>query len=268
MKTPKISIIISYYKALGNLKLILLGLNRQSNNDFEVIISEDDINPETQSYLSSNSSKYKFPILHNYQNEDLGFRKNMMLNRAILTANTDMLVFIDGDCIPHKHFAKEYIKEKDSDQMLVGRRVMLGSKISGRIQREESLTPLNLFSLLLSDSTKVKDGIYSPSLPLTNTIRGLVGCNWGIKKKHLIAINGYDEDYITAGVGEDNDVEWRLELNGVTKKSMKNRAIVYHIYHKRSYTEDIILSNMAMWKNKQRLGDVICLNGIKKLDLK
>ena len=266
MVRPSISIIISYYKALGNLKLILKGLNGQSSLDFEVIISEDDTSQETINFLAENALKYRFPILHNYQNEDLVFRKNRMLNRVILTANADMLVFIYGDCIPHNHFAKEYIKEKYSDQMLVGRRVMLGPKISAAIQSEKSLEILNIFSLLTSDSSKIKDGIYSPYLTLTNTIRGLVGCNWGIKKTHLLAINGYDEDYITAGVGEDNDVEWRIEEKGVTKKSMKNRAIVYHIHHKRTYTEDIIYANMDVWKAKQKQGHIRCLNGIEKLN--
>ena len=266
MTNSSISIIISYYKALGNLKLILKSLNRQSNLNFEVIISEDDINQETKDYLVEHINDYRFPIHHIYQEEDLGFRKNMMLNRAILSANSEMLVFIDGDCIPHKHFAKEYIKQKDSNHMLVGRRVMLGSKISATIKEEESLEKLNMFSLLISDSNKIKDGIYSPYIPLTNTIRGLVGCNWGIKKKHLLAINGYDEDYITAGVGEDNDVEWRLEFIGVTKKSMKNKAIVYHIHHKRSYTQDVIFANMDIWKTKQKIGHIKCLNGIEKLN--
>ena len=198
---PSISIIISYYKALSNLKLILKGLNRQSVYDFEVIISEDDTNKETISFLNENRANYNFPILHNYQNEDQGFRKNMMLNKAIGSANAEMLVFIDGDCIPHKHFAKEYIREKESDSILVGRRVMLGSRISKTIQKEESLKKLNMISLLTSNSSKLKDGIYSPFIPLTSKVRGLVGCNWGIKKQHLIDINGYDEDYTSAGVG-------------------------------------------------------------------
>ena len=263
---PCITIIISYYKAIGNLQLILEALNQQSSSDFEVIISEDDTNQDTKEFLNKNKSEYNFPILHNYQIEDLGFRKNMMLNRAILSSNTEFLVFIDGDCIPHKHFVKEYIKEKDSECMLVGRRVMLGPKISAGIQDHKSLHDLKLFSILKSDSTKIKDAIYSPYLPLTIKIRGLVGCNWGIKKSHLLAINGYDEDYITAGVGEDNDIEWRLELNGVCKKSMKNKAIVYHLHHERSYTEDVIFANMDIWKEKQKIGLVRCLNGIEKLN--
>ena len=106
----EVTIIISYYKALDNLKLILKSFNNQSNNNFEIILSEDDYNEETISFLSKNKSLYKFSINHIYQKEDIGFRKNMMLNRSIVEAKTELLVFIDGDCIPHKHFVKEYIK--------------------------------------------------------------------------------------------------------------------------------------------------------------
>lgn len=260
-----ITIIISYYKAIDNLRLILKALNKQSDNDFEVIISEDDKNQKTIDYLAKSQSNFTFPIHHNYQTEDLGFRKNMMLNRAITTANAEMLVFIDGDCIPHKHFAKEYIKMKNSDCMLIGRRVILGEKITALIKRENSLKHLNSLSLFTSDSKKLKDAIYFPMMPLTNSTRGLVGCNWGIKKKHLLAVNGYDEDYITAGVGEDNDIEWRLEANGIKKKSMKNKAIVYHLYHDSSYTQDVIIANMNLWKSKQKEGHIKCLNGIQKI---
>ncbi len=261
-----ISIIISYYKALDNLRLILKSLNTQSSRDFEVIVSEDDTNQETIDFLENDRSKYHFPIQHNYQSEDLGFRKNMMLNRAIMSAKSELLVFIDGDCIPHKHFAKEYIKLKNADHMLVGRRVMLGKKISQKVKKDMSLSHLKITSLLVSDSKKIKDGIYSPHITLTNKTRGLVGCNWGIKKSHLIAVNGYDEDYITAGVGEDNDIEWRLEKYGIQKKSMKNKAIVYHLHHEATYTEDVIFANMKIWKTKQKEGHIKCLNGIQKLN--
>jgi GT2 family glycosyltransferase len=62
--------------------------------------------------------------------------------------------------------------------------------------------------------------------------KGIYGCNWAILKQHLVAINGFDEDYEMAGFGEDTDVEWRLEKFGVTLKSTRNKAIVYHLFHK------------------------------------
>ncbi|MBI9033995.1 MAG: hypothetical protein JEZ03_05970 [Bacteroidales bacterium] len=95
--------------------------------------------------------------------------------------------------------------------------------------------------------------------------RGLIGCNWGVRKEHLIEINGFDEDYAKAGVGEDVDVEWRLKAIGLRKKSMKNKAIVYHMYHPRSYSEDGVQFNYSLLKNKQSANAIKCVNGLESL---
>lgn len=259
----EVTIIISYYKALDNLKLILKSLNNQSNNNFEIILSEDDYNEETISFLSKNKSLYKFPINHIYQKEDIGFRKNMMLNRSIVEAKTELLVFIDGDCIPHKHFVKEYIKNSNFNSILSGRRVLLSKKLSQDLLNNSSLQKLNFLSLILSASKKLKEAIYFPYFQLSTKTRGLLGCNWGIKKQLLLDINGFDEDYVMAGVGEDDDVEWRLESNNVKKRSMKNKSIVYHIYHSRGYSEGGVLKNLKLFNTKQKDNHIRCLNGIK-----
>ena len=115
-----LTLIISYYKALNNLKLILKALNNQSDKNFEVIISEDDHNDETISFILDNKDQYEFQITHIHQKEDNGFRKNEMLNRGILTAKNELLVFIDGDCIPNKHFVKEYLKNVEKGKILNG----------------------------------------------------------------------------------------------------------------------------------------------------
>ncbi len=261
----EITIIISYYKALDNLKLVLKALDNQSRNEFEVIISEDDNNEETISYLKKNKHLYRFPIVHLNQKEDDGFKKNIMLNRSIMKSKADMLVFIDGDCIPHRHFVKEYINNKGQGYFLVGRRCMLGEKISSDMLKKESLERLNFLSLVFSDTTVVKESLYSPYFHLSTKTRGLLGCNWGILKQHLLDVNGFDEDYIKPGVGEDNDIEWRLEENGLRKKSIKNKAITYHIYHPRTYSEEGVYENFQMFYKKQEAGHIKCLNGIEKI---
>ncbi len=260
-----ITVIISYYKALDNLKLILKALNNQSQKDFEVIISEDDINNETIEFVKKNKTKYAFPIQHVHQIEDNGFRKNMMLNKSIKASKYETLVFIDGDCIPHKHFVKAYIKNSESGYILWGRRVMLEKRITAKLLKTKSLKLLNFISLLFSNSEKIKDGIYSPLISLTFKEKGLKGCNWGIKKEHLIAVNGFDEDYIRAAVGEDDDIEWRLKENGLKKKSLKNKAIVYHLYHPRSYANKDVEINNNLLNAKKKLYHIKCLNGINKL---
>lgn len=260
-----ISVVISYYKSPDNLRLILDALGGQSTMDFEVIVSEDDNNPETLQLLDELRKTYPFEILHLHQDKDEGFRKNSMLNRVIRESRTSLLAFIDGDCIPHRHFVKEYLRNLKGRIFLAGRSVMLGRKISADLLRKGSARQVTFLQLLFSDSTHVKEGFYFPFFPLAVKMRGLVGRNWGIDKKYLEEVNGFDEDYQAAGVGEDVDIEWRLLANGVERKSVKNRAIVYHMYHARGYSEDGVQHNYRLMAEKQQRQEVRCLNGLKKL---
>lgn len=259
-----ITVIISYYKNPTNLALILLALNKQSNPNFDVIISEDD-NANINEFLENQKKINSFPISHIHQKEDLGFRKNAMLNNAIKIAKGSTIVFIDGDCIPHKHFIKEYAKATKEGVFLYGRRVMLDKKISETLLTNKNLNALNLVQLICSSSTFIKESLYLPSINLSFKTRGLLGCNWGIKKEYLWLVNGFDEDYVAAGVGEDNDIEWRLKAAGLKMKSVKNKAIVYHIYHPRTYAEEKVRQNFVLLHKKQQLNHVQCLNGLNKL---
>ncbi len=261
----KLTVIISYYKNLANLKLILKALNNQSVAGFEAIVSEDDNNEKTIAFIKNSSSTYSFPIIHLNQSIDNGFRKNEMLNKSIQAASGDIIAFIDGDCIPHTHFVKEYVKHTQKGEILWGRRVMLGEKVSDKLLKSEQVEKLSFSSLLFSGSELVKDALYSPFVNLTFKQRGLLGCNWAVKKEHLLAINGFDEDYVKPGVGEDVDIEWRLKAAGLQMKSMKNKAIVYHVYHPRSYSEDGVQFNYKLLADKEKANHFKCLNGIEKL---
>lgn len=263
----KITIVISYYKNLRNLKLIFEGLKHQSIKNFEVIVSEDDNNNETVLFLDKEREKYFFEITHLTQDEDLGFRKNIMLNKSIKAAKGETLVFIDGDCVPHRHFVKCYIENSKDNYLLKGRRVMLGEAISKKLLEEKSVKSLNLLSVLLSDSKKKKEAFYTYSVCLTTNQdkKGLLGCNFGIKKKHLLEINGFDEDYLRAAVGEDTDLEWRLKGIGIKSKIVKNMAIVYHLYHKNGYSLEDLNANNKILEKKQKEKKYYCLNGLKKI---
>jgi glycosyltransferase involved in cell wall biosynthesis len=261
----KISLIISFYKNLENLDLIFKGLEVQSEKSFEVIVAEDDCSQATIDFLKKCKEILPFPIQHISQEKDDGFRKNEMLNRAINVSNSKSLVFIDGDCIPHRHFIKSYTKAISQGKILFGKRVNLGPIISQEILVDKGIQKLNILNILRSDSDKKKEGIYFPlmSLKLKNT--GLLGCNWGILKKHLIQINGYDEDYTAPGVGEDVDMEWRLTALGLKMVSMKNKGVVYHIYHKKTYSDATVQANYRLLEEKQKQGNIRCLNGLNKL---
>jgi len=265
MTQPKLTVIISYYKALDKKKIILKALNNQSVQDFEVIISKDDNNELTTDFYNQNQSNYNFSLLHIHQKEDNGFQKNKVLNRSILAANSDLLAFIDGDCVPHRHFVKAYVDNMKTGFYYPGRAVFLSAETSEKLVKNQDLKQLEFANLLFAKTEKLRDGIYSPKLRLSYKFRGIVGRNWGIPKQHLLDINGFDEDYILAGVGEDIDIEWRLRANGLDKKSVKNKAIVYHIFHPKNYSEADVQKNLVVFEAKKKLGNIRCLNGIERL---
>lgn len=263
------SVIISYYKNLQNLEIILLALNKQTaKGSFEVIVSEDDDAIETREFINKQKLIVSFPLLHVSQ-ADKGFRKCRALNASVVTATTDFIIFIDGDCVPHKKLVEEYIKEKRAGRVLYGRRVMLSEQISSQLLQNKKLSSLNFFNLLLKGCKRVEEGLYLKIIPQyfkkKNSAR-LLGCNMGISKSDLVSINGFDEDYIAPGGGEDTDIEWRLQaLNSIEFYSMKYRAIVYHIYHIERFSTAMEIKTRAFVQEKIQRGFFICKNGIEKL---
>ena len=256
-----VSIVIAFYKNLSFLDLILESLRLQSNNNFEVIIAEDDNNLESKEYLENKSKSLPYKLHHVHQIEDNGFRKNQILNEAIANASGEIIAFVDGDCIPHKHFVKEYIKNISNDNILFGRRVMLSKSISDKLKATNDFKLLSFVNLLNSKSKHVEEALYIP-FGFALKKKNLCGCNWAILKKNLIAVNGFDEDYQKAGVGEDVDIEWRLMQKGFKLKSLKYRAIVYHLFHERGYSEDGVQHNYKMFKEKQESNNIYCINGL------
>ncbi len=265
----KASVVISYYKNLPNLALILQALNQQAARGyFEVLISEDDDATETVEFLQHWKTIAKFPILHISQRDD-GFRKCRALNKAVEAANSDLIIFIDGDCIPHPQFVQQYINNKKPGRVMYGRRAMLSEKISQQLWSTNKLDILNPVNLLATGCKRVEEALFLPFLPQqfkTKHKDRLLGCNMAINKKELLGINGFDEDYIAAGAGEDSDIEWRLEaLKDVSFYSMKFQAIVYHIFHPLRFTPAMERLNYDILHHKMQDGFFACKNGLQKL---
>jgi len=257
----KLSLIISFYKNLPALELILHALSMQTFKGFEVIVSEDDNNHATLDFLKDQVGKYSFPIHHLHQLADNGFRKNEMLNKSIRLAQGELLVFIDGDCIPDKNFLRAYVNNLSEKKLCFGRRVMLDADTTEDLYQTKDLNKLGFIKLLFTKTAKLK---YALSIPMLKNYKqeGIWGCNYGIYKKHLVEINGFDEDYITAGVGEDVDLEWRLRAMNIKFQSIRFEALQYHLHHKENYNRDAIETGLAQLKSKQKANVVYCSNGL------
>lgn len=258
----KVTVIIGYYKKINYLELILQGLALQSFDDFEVIIAEDNNEHHTIAFIAAYQTKVSFP-LKLVQQEDKGFRKNRILNEAVSQASGETLIFFDGDCIPHKECIKEHYLNTTEKGILSGRRVMLSKRMSERLLNTHSFTSLSYFDLLFSGSKHIEESVYLPySWIPKKKKRGLLGCNFSIRKNALLEINGFDEDYEKAGVGEDSDIEWRLLKLGYTIVPIKFKAIVYHLYHDSNYDESDVRFNTVIMNKKIEAGFTFCTNGL------
>lgn len=271
---PKTSLIISVYKSIPELGFILDALKLQSFKEFEIIISDDGSGIKMKEYVEYRRKEFKIPFKHICQ-ADEGFRKNKILNKSVLASETEYLIFIDGDCIPHPEFIKEHYFNRKENTVLCGKRVMLGRNISddlSPVMIKSRMFFMNSFTFF-NDSLfggyhktrYAEDSIYIKSKflrkKILNKTATLTGCNFSLHKENLLKINGFDENYTGPGIGEDSDIEYRLKLSGAELKSVRHIAIVYHIFHRQTLENN---SNFEYFKKVQESGEYRCKNGLEK----
>lgn len=232
---PSVSVIIGTYNQLPYLKLCMLSLERQTFRDFEVIIADDGSKPEVGDWLKAYKPFY--PVKHLWQ-EDLGFRKCRMLNRAILESASEYIVFLDADCVLARDFLQAHWENRKENVFLGGRRVMMDIETSkgigsGMVERGYFDGP-TLWGLY--HSLRGRFRYYEETLRPLNKLRkksrfNLLGCNFSIHKADLFAVNGFDEDYEHRGGGEDTDISYRLKAAGKKMESVRYIAIQFHLGH-------------------------------------
>jgi len=265
----KASVILAFYNRIDYLKLVLAGFERQTFRDFEIVIADDGSSQMAVNEIERLSKSFPFHITHLWH-EDRGFRKNKILNRSIMSANSDYLIFVDGDCVPHSEFVAEHFSYRNPNTCLTGRRVNLSEKITGY------LTPLRVAEGFLENNLVmlIEDGILGKSFDIEKGFyfrqellrkyfnrkkRGILGCNFSIHKEDFLKINGFDERYEAPSIGEDSDVEYRLGLNGVEVSSLNNIAVQYHLYHK---LQDRPQENLDLFEEVKRAGKYFTQYGI------
>ena len=257
------SLVVSFYNKIGYLKMILAALERQSFADFEVIIADDGSRQEVVNEIQEIIRTSPLRIQHIWH-EDKGFRKTKILNEAIRQSRSSYLIFIDGDCIPHRKFVEEHYLNRKAHVLLAGRRVYLSEKLSARLSEAKIkngyLDGRFLIELLVDGifgkSSHVIKGFYVKHKGLrtflNRSMKGVLGSNFSVHKEDMEAINGFDERYEAPAVGEDTDIELRLGWNNVKISMVKNMAVQYHIYHKKLPRTDRNMEILALVMKERR----------------
>jgi glycosyltransferase involved in cell wall biosynthesis len=268
----KISVIVSTYNAEEWLEKVLIGYSVQTYNNFELMIADDGSRPSTKELIDRYRENYPVPIRHLWH-EDEGYRRQEILNVAIVEAEHDYIIMTDGDCIPRKDFVEVHAKYAEKGRFLSGGYCKLSMKVSKLITKEDIINGTCFdvkwlkskdklgFSQTLKLST---DGVMATIMDtITPTTPSFNNCNSSGFKEDMIAINGYDERMKYGG--PDREFGERLENNGIKGKQIRYQAIVLHLDHARGYkTPESLAANLAIRKDVKDNKIVWTPYGIKK----
>jgi cellulose synthase/poly-beta-1,6-N-acetylglucosamine synthase-like glycosyltransferase len=228
------SVILAAYGRPEVLGLCLAAYVRQSHTRFEVVVADDGSPESYEDVLEAYSARFSLPIQHVRQ-DDRGFRKARILNRAIAVASFPSLIFADFDCLPHARFVEDHLVHLEGGTAVSGRRVhveraALPSEeqiLSGGLR----LSTLRLLSLALAGKARViEHGISTPFFYEAGQ-SALFGSNFSARREDLLGVNGFNEEYEAPGTGEDTDLDLRLKRSGVRVRVFRNRMIQYHLAH-------------------------------------
>jgi glycosyltransferase involved in cell wall biosynthesis len=250
----KTSVIISTYNSIQWLEKVLWGFSVQTNIDFEIVIADDGSKEETKEKIEELQKLISIPIIHVWQEDD-GFQKTKILNKAILASNTDYLIFTDGDCIPREDFVKVHLEFREKGYFLSGGYFKLPMGISNHITKEDIVNQ-NCFKLkwLMKNGFKsnMKTIKFTTSTfwsrllnrftPTNPTWNGHNASGW---KKDLLAVNGFNEEMKYGG--EDRELGERLKNRGLSSKQIRYSAFCLHLDHARGYvSEEVWKKNNAI----------------------
>lgn len=250
----KITVIASTYNAEEWLEKVLLGYRFQTFRDFELIVADDGSRDSTRALVERFAADYPVPLRHVWHEDD-GYRRQEILNAAILQARHDYLLFTDGDCIPRRDFVQVHAEQAEPGRFLSGGYCKLSMKLSKAISADD-IRDGRCFDrawlraqdrLGLSNTLKLGAGKASGRwLDAITTARPTFNnCNSSVWKADLLAINGYDERMKYGG--PDRELGERLENNGIRGKQIRHRAVCVHLDHARGYkTRESVERNLAI----------------------
>lgn len=261
-KQMKATLIISTYNWPQALELVLLSALNQTQMPDEIIVADDGSTIDTTSLIERFKTKFNIPLVHVWHEDD-GFRKSVILNKAIAQAKGDYIIQADGDCVLHSNYVEDHVHYALENTYLFGSRVNIQKEYLDTLFEEKRIR-FNAFSKGIKKRTRALhipflSQFYKASDQFSKKYRG---CNTSYFKSDFVAVNGYNEDFKGWG-REDSELALRFHNFGLQGKRLRYRGIVFHIYHNEKSKSRLEINNdieLQTIANKS----VWCKNGVDK----
>ena len=247
------TLVVSTFNAPEALEKVLAGVRGQSAVPLEVLVADDGSGQSSIDLVDVWKTRLDIPLTHIWQPHE-GFRKTHVLNQAILKAAGDYLVFLDGDCVPHPEFVEDHIALAEPGHWVQARRCF----VKERYVAEFDLSRISVVGWVAG--RRIEQGLKAfrtpwQSVRFDKDLRGVIGCNLGIWREDLVAVNGYDESFTGWG-REDSDLAARLFHLGRVRKFVRGRAVVFHLNHP-------VASRAQLESNQARLDETIATRRVR-----
>lgn len=235
----RLAVIVSTYNRPDALAVVLEGFRHQTDQDFELIVADDGSTPETGDLIAGFQATTPFPVRHLWQ-EDRGFRKARIHNRAVATTPADYLVFTDGDCIPRPTFVARHRALSEPGWLVGGSRILFSASLTRQVLSGEVEVGQWAWWRWIGAALRSEVNRFSPLLSLDPTASwrklqprrwtDVRGANMAFWRSDLLAVNGFEESYPGWGL-EDTDLVIRVLRTGVRHKTGRYAVPVYHLWH-------------------------------------
>ena len=269
-----ISVIVSIYNRPGFLEKVLRGYSAQTDKDFELVLADDGSDQETLDVIERARSSSGLRIMHVWH-EHRGFRKSVILNRSILAARTDDLLFTDGDCIPKKDLIAFHRSMLKPGLYVSGGYLKLSEDVSNRITMDD-IDSGRITDLSWLKNQGWKPGrrslrLHSPSRfstfldLITPTKPDFNGNNTSVLRGAVLAVNGFEGEMGYGGL--DQALGIRLQNSGIKGLMARHRAVVMHLHHDRPYRDPAMMrANRERILSLRKGKEFRAHRGIKELE--
>lgn len=226
-----LSLVIATYNWTEALHLCLLSVKQQVVLPDEVIIADDGSDNNTKTLIQKMQEDFPVPIIHVWH-EDNGFRKSIILNKAIKKASGAYIVQVDGDVILNRHFIGDHKSVAEKDVFIRGTRAHIRQDLIPQIYASKRIN----FNFLSTGIINRFNAVRFPLLAFlfekkrrsSNSVRGSNLSYW---KSDFVLVNGYNNELQGWG-HEDEELAARFINNQKLKKAIKLKAIQFHLSHK------------------------------------
>jgi glycosyltransferase involved in cell wall biosynthesis len=227
---PGVALVISTFNQPDYLARVLDAVERQTLLPAEVLLADDGSDPETEGIFGDWPARRNLAAKFAWQKHE-GFRKSRILNKAIAMAQSDYVVFLDGDTVPHPQFVADHRALAAPGCFVQGHRALVGEQAAAQFGKG-SFAAGRRHALVSFQLNAFANAFRWPTARRSfgTGLRGIRGCNFAVWRADLLRVNGFNEAFTGWG-REDAELAARLMNAGVRRLNVRGWALCYHLWH-------------------------------------